>query len=33
MVLFRPDAGAPRGKIRWREVKVGFQERTPENLR
>jgi hypothetical protein len=20
---FRPDAGAPRGKIRWREVKVG----------
>jgi hypothetical protein len=23
MVPFRPDAGAPRGKIRWREVKVG----------
>ena len=23
MVAFRPDAGAPCGKIRWREVKVG----------
>jgi hypothetical protein len=27
MVPFRPDAGAPRGKIRWREVKVGVLAR------
>jgi hypothetical protein len=27
MVPFRPEAGAPRGKIRWREVKVGVLAR------
>jgi hypothetical protein len=27
MVPFRPDAGAPQGKIRWREVKVGVLAR------
>jgi hypothetical protein len=27
MVPFRPKAGAPRGKIRWREVKVGVLAR------
>ena len=27
MVPFRPDAGAPRGKIRWREIKVGVLAR------
>src|SRR5215831_15000645 len=27
MVPFRPDAGAPRGKSRWREVKVGVLAR------
>ena len=27
MVPFRPDAGAPRGKIRWREVTVGVLAR------
>jgi len=27
LVPFRPDAGAPRGKIRWREVKVGVLAR------
>jgi hypothetical protein len=27
MVPFRPDAGIPRGKIRWREVKVGVLAR------
>jgi hypothetical protein len=27
MVPCRPDAGAPRGKLRWREVKVGPTER------
>jgi hypothetical protein len=27
MVPLRPDAGAPRGKIRWREVKVGVLAR------
>jgi hypothetical protein len=27
MVPFRPDVGAPRGKIRWREVKVGVLAR------
>lgn len=27
MVPFRPDAGAPRGKIRWREVKVAVLAR------
>ena len=27
MVPFRPDAGAPRGKIRWREVKGGVLAR------
>jgi hypothetical protein len=27
MVPLRPDAGAPRGKIRWREVKVGVLSR------
>ena len=27
MVPFRPDAGRPRGKIRWREVKVGVLAR------
>ena len=27
MVPFRPDAGAPRGRIRWREVKVGVLAR------
>jgi hypothetical protein len=27
MVPFRPNAGAPRGKIRWREVKVGVLAR------
>ena len=27
MVPFRPDAGMPRGKIRWREVKVGILAR------
>jgi hypothetical protein len=27
MVPFRPAAGAPRGKIRWREVKVGVLAR------
>src|SRR5439155_10500631 len=26
-VPFRPDAGAPRGKLRWREVKVGVLAR------
>jgi hypothetical protein len=27
MVPFRPDAGAPRGKTRWREIKVGVLAR------
>jgi hypothetical protein len=27
MVPFRPEAGTPRGKIRWREVKVGVLAR------
>src|SRR5712691_8840188 len=27
MVPLRPNAGAPRGKIRWREVKVGVLAR------
>jgi hypothetical protein len=27
MVPLRPDAGAPRGKLRWREVKVGILAR------
>jgi len=27
MVPFRPEAGAPRGKLRWREVKVGVLAR------
>ena len=27
MVPFRPDAGAPQGRIRWREVKVGVLAR------
>jgi len=27
MVPFRPEAGAPQGKIRWREVKVGVLAR------
>jgi hypothetical protein len=27
MVPFRPEAGAPRGKIRWREIKVGVLAR------
>jgi hypothetical protein len=27
MVPLRPDAGAPRGKIRWREVTVGVRAR------
>lgn len=31
MVPFRPDAGAPRGKIRWREVKVGVLARVRQH--
>ena len=31
MVPFRPDAGAPRGKIRWREVKVGVLARISQH--
>ena len=31
MVPFRPDAGAPRGKIRWREVKVGVLARVGQH--
>jgi len=31
MVPFRPDAGAPRGKIRWREVKVGVLARVAQH--
>jgi hypothetical protein len=31
MVPLRPDAGAPRGKIRWREVKVGVLARVRQH--
>lgn len=31
MVPFRPDAGAPCGKIRWREVKVGVLARVGQH--
>jgi hypothetical protein len=31
MVPFRPDAGTPRGKIRWREVKVGVLARVGQH--
>jgi hypothetical protein len=31
MVPFRPDAGAPQGRIRWREVKVGVLARLSQH--
>jgi hypothetical protein len=31
MVPLRPDAGAPRGKLRWREVKVGVLARLSQH--